>query len=350
MNADVTLPPEDAPPAPPPALDPPPATPAEPTAPSAATTRAPARVSGSPFAKAKAEAGRLKLLVWADFGVGKTWFALQFPGVSAIDMERGTVHYGDQLTFEVQHTASPDDVMATVDWLLTNEHPYRTLVIDPITIYWEALQRKWSDIYLRRNRGKKGHRHEFYAFQPNDWAPMKAELKELCRKLAMLDMNVICTAREKPKYAEGDGEIMRRAGETFDAEKSLPYLFDTVMRMWVGENGQRMAEVSKDRSQKLPLLEPFVCDYPAFEELIGRDVLEREAKPLEMASDAQRARIRHCITVLELPADAVEDRLAHYDATCIDDLTAEHAATILSKLEPAVAQLEGDPNDHTNEE
>ena len=92
--------------------------------------------------------------------------------------------------------------MEAVQWLLTNAHSYRTLIIDPITIYWDALQKKWSDIFLKRNKGSKGYRFEFYDLQPRDWMTIKAEFKELIRKLIALDMNVIVTARQKVQYAK----------------------------------------------------------------------------------------------------------------------------------------------------
>ena len=79
---------------------------------------------------------------------------------------------------------------------------------------------------------------------------IKAECKELIRKLIALDMNVIVTARQKALYA--DAGFMRAIGETFDGEKSLPYLFDSILRLYRDDNGRFMAENLKDRSDKLP--------------------------------------------------------------------------------------------------
>ena len=86
-------------------------------------------------------------------------------------------------------------------------------------------------------------RHEFYDFQPKDWMTIKAESKELIRRLIALDMNVIVTARQKVQYA--DGGFMRAIGETFDGEKSLPYLFDVVVRLYRDEKGRFMGECQK---------------------------------------------------------------------------------------------------------
>ena len=123
----------------------------------------------SPFQRAGSRNNRLKLFLWGDSGVGKTTLALQFCNPVVIDLEAGTELYGEAFTFDVLHATTADEVMEAVDWLLKNRHDYRTLVIDPITIYWDALQKKWSDIFLRRNKGSKGYRHEFYDLQPKDW-------------------------------------------------------------------------------------------------------------------------------------------------------------------------------------
>ncbi|MBI4377317.1 MAG: AAA family ATPase, partial [Elusimicrobia bacterium] len=175
----------------------------------------------APFQKSKTVQKRLKLFLWGESGSGKTTISLQFPKVAAADLEGGCDLYGDAFDFHVLKATTADEVMAAVDWLHTHKHDFRTLVIDPITVYWDALQKKWSDIFLNRNKGSKGHKFEFYDLQPRDWMTLKAEFKEFIRKLIALDMNVICTARQKTQYA--DGGFMKAAGETFDGEKSLPY-------------------------------------------------------------------------------------------------------------------------------
>lgn len=150
----------------------------------------------APFRKAESLDKRLKLFLWGDSGVGKTTLALQFPEPAVIDLEGGADLYGASFDFDVLRATTADEAMAAVEWLLTHAHSYRTLVVDPITVYWDALQRKWSDIFLRRNKGTKGHRYEFYDLQPRDWMAVKAEFKDFVRKLIALDMNVIVTARQ----------------------------------------------------------------------------------------------------------------------------------------------------------
>jgi len=294
-----------------------------------------------PFQKAHTRGKRIKLFLRGESGVGKTTLALQFPGAAVIDLEGGADLYCDAFDFDVLRSHTSDEVMQAVEWLLLNKSSHRTLIIDPITIYWEALQKTWSDIFLRRNKGTKGHKFEFYDLQPRDWMTIKAEFKEFVRKLIALDMNVIVTARQKVQYA--DGGFMQVIGETFDGEKSLPYLFDTIVRLYKDEKGRYMGECLKDRSNRLPA-QPFECSYTVFEECFGREILGREAQPLVLATDEQKQQIRTCIDQVGMTSEQVAQRLATYDAENLDELTEEHARTILQKLTSALVNEDGAVN------
>jgi hypothetical protein len=287
-----------------------------------------------PFQKARTLEKRLKLFLWGDSGVGKTTLALQFPKPVMIDMEGGADLYGDAFDFEVLRATTADEIAEAVDWLLGNRHDHRTLVIDPITIYWDALQKKWSDIFLKRNKGSKGYRYEFYDLQPRDWMTIKAEFKELVRKLIALDMNVVVTAREKTKYKEG--QFMVAAGETFDGEKSLPYLFDTIVRLHRDPGGRFMGTCIKDRSNKMPK-DDFPVSYPLFEGLFGKEALARKAKPLAMATEEQKKAIAGFIERFNIPPEQAVKRLAAYGADGLDALTRENADLILRKFQAAAA-------------
>ncbi len=293
---------------------------------------------GSPFQKARSLDKRLKLFLWGDSGVGKTTLALQFPKPVVIDLEGGADLYGESFDFDVLRASTADEAMDAAQWLLTHPHAYRTLVIDPITVYWDALQKKWSDIFLRRNKGSKGYKFEFYDLQPRDWMTVKAEFKDFIRKLIALDMNVIVTARQKVQYA--DGGFMKAIGETFDGEKSLPYLFDTIVRLYRDEKGRFLGECLKDRSNKLPPGE-FECSFARLEELFGKKTLARKARPTAFATDAQKRQIREHIARFEMTPEQVVRRLAAYGAESLDYLTEENARVILTKFESALAAKGG---------
>jgi hypothetical protein len=274
----------------------------------------------------------LKLFLWGDSGAGKTTLALHFPGCVVIDLEGGTELYGGAFTFDVLKATTADEVMAAVDWLLQHPHGYRTLVIDPITVYWDALQAKWGRIFLQRNKGGKGHHGEFYELQPRDWTTLKAEFKELVRKLIALDMNVIVTARQKAQYA-GSG-FMRVIGETFDGEKSLPYLFDTILHLTRDPDGRFMATNMKDRSNRLPSGK-FELTYALLEQCLGADALDRAPTPVAMVTAQQLDGLRHFIAASGMYPEAVAERLRAYGADSLESLTEANAQLIIEKFEAA---------------
>jgi hypothetical protein len=288
----------------------------------------------TPFKKARTVEKRLKLFFWGPSGAGKTTLALQFPKPVAIDLEGGTDLYGDKFEFDVLRTTNADEVIEAINWLAEHDHGYATLVLDPITIFWDALQKKWSDIFLLRNKTSKGYKHEFYDLQVKDWQTIKSEFKEFIRKLIALDMNVIVVAREKTQYA--DGGFMRAIGETFDGEKSLPYLFDTIVRLYRDSAGNFKAQNLKDRTSKLPTGE-FAPSYELFEKIFGKGELERKAAHVSRITPEQKSTLTALFAKLNLSSDLVSKRLAVYGAADIDDLTYEVACAIISKLEAAVA-------------
>ncbi len=213
----------------------------------------------NPFVDAKSKTPKAKILLWGSYGTGKTWQALHFPAPVMIDMERGSEQYASDFQFKVFHATDPDKVMQGVAWLRKNKHEQKTLILDSMTEFWSALQKKWTDIFLVKQSGK-GNKGEFYELQPRDWGTIKAEFKDFLRKMLDLDMNIICTCRQKDLYEEG--AFLKKIGETQDSDRSLPYLFDTVVRLEKTAEGGHIATVEKDRTNLLP--KRFTANYVIF--------------------------------------------------------------------------------------
>ena len=177
---------------------------------------------------------------------------------------------------------------------------------------------------MRRNRGAKGHHLEFYELSAKDWMQIKNDWKSLFRKLLLLDMHIVIVARQKVQYKSGS--FMVPDGYTFDGEKSLPYLVDTVVRTYRSKDGEYLCEVIKDRTGTLPKE-----DFPT-EQLSGflmGDIIHRKPNPITQISEKQIA------TLNDLLADydplAVRNRLADYNVEAVEELSHNQAEIVIAK-------------------
>jgi hypothetical protein len=223
------------------------------------------------FIKAEKREKRLKALIYGPSGSGKTTTALSFPNVAAIDGEKGTDHYAETFDFVVDSTSSVNDLVRDIDELLLNPGNIKTVVIDPITVFMDNLQLE----YLKKLRLKKGPDYEL---QPNDHGPLKQKRKELIDKLLCLDMNIVCTAREVIEYKADGRNFMTPIGLKPEVPKEVPYMFDVLLRIEIGPDGQtRIAHCEKDRTNKLPKV--FEFSYAKMVEFLGIHSLERDTDP-----------------------------------------------------------------------
>jgi len=300
----------------------------------------------SPFSKPEpTEAPRRKILLWGPTGTGKTRTALGFPKPAVIDLERGTSFYASEFDFEVLPPASPDDIMRAVKWLRDNRHDFKTLVIDPISVYWAALQRKWSDIFLARLSNRPGFKHEFFELGPREWSTIKSEFAELVSVLMQLDMNVVVVAHDKVTY-DATGSFMKAVGSGPDTEKNMDRMFDVVIRCERVDTPQdpskpRVAakfvgHTIKDRSNRLP--ESFPLSAETIADALGRDDLERAAVPRVVASPETVSMIHQCVETLDLSDDKVRSGLERYGVKTFDDLKPKEALEVLCRLRNLVAK------------
>lgn len=287
----------------------------------------------NPFAKATEENRRLKVFLWGESGSGKTTLALQFPSPAVIDLEGGTDHYSDRSDFFRLCTSSATEAVEAIDWLLTEPHEYRTLIIDPITVLWESVQAYWNEVFLKRNKTKRNFRHEFIQWDFQDWATTKANWKEILRKLMALDMHVVAVARQKLHYPEeGKGGTPMAVP---DAEKSLPYYFDVELHL------ERVADkytatVRKDRTNQLP--QSFDTSFEMFSNTFGLERLTRKAEPAKLATTEQVKEIMRLVKSLNIPEEVYRERLDAYGAQDTKELSEQNAAIIISKLKAKEAK------------
>lgn len=255
----------------------------------------------SPFQRAAAQKRRLKMLLYGPSGSGKTTFALQFPKPCVIDLEQGTVMYGEKAEFDVFSATSFKEIRSALAFLSQNPGRYETLIIDPITVAWEMTQTEWTEVFHLRNKKSAGHKVEFYTLQPGDWGLIKSDWKDFIRDLLALPMHVVLISREKAQYA--DGAYMVKTGVTFDSEKSLEYYFDLVVRT---EKNYR-AKVEKNRSLPVPA-EFSLSQWVIFQNLLGRiNVQPKAPAPVQAVIPEQPVEIPQAETIPVPPPPASQE-------------------------------------------
>lgn len=270
-----------------------------------------------------AEPSKSKILIYGKPGVGKTWTSLDFPSVYYLDTEGGAnlSHYTDKLKKSGGAYFGPDqgsqdfaEVVGQLKALATEEHQYRTVIIDSLTkVYNNEIAKEMDRL------GDKD------AFGASKKAAIKLT-RQLINWIDRLDMNVILICHEKILWANGE-----QAGVTFDAWEKLEYelhLCLNIQKM----GASRKARVAKSRLETFPDGTLFDWSYDEFAKLYGREILEGKAKVLVLASPQQIEEIKYLVDLLKVDSDttgkwlekAKAESWAEMDATkiqaCIDSL------------------------------
>lgn len=249
---------------------------------------------------------RLKVLFYGAAGVGKTTAAINFPKPYIIDTEKGAVN--DQYVKLIEksegaifQTSEFDELVKEVKLLLIEEHPYKTLVIDPLTTLYNDLLDKSAT-----KHGTEFGRH---------YGDANKQMKHLLNLLLRLDMNVIITSHSKNEY----GSKLEVIGQTFDNYKKLDYLFDLVFE--IQKRGkQRIGIVKKSRIEAFGDGENFPFSYDIIADKYGREILERDAVAEKLADKSQVEELTRLVELLKVPEETVHKWLEKSNATILSEM------------------------------
>ena len=280
---------------------------------------------------------RLKMFVYGEAGIGKTLQAIQFPNAYIIDTERGTSFYNETITRQnsvVLQTLNPDEIKEELRELLTTKHSYRTLIIDPITQVYGATQEKWTRIFEKYAKSQKDG--EVQDFGMRYWAKVKGDFKALQRIILALDMNVIVTAHQKDVY----GLNFSKIGVTYDSMKGDDYFFDLIFRI-TKKNDKRMAETIKERADiganKFP--QEFEWNYENFLKFYGKDIIEKDATPIVMATKKQVERILQLIATVKIDEETINKWMTKADVDEWEEMTGERIQKCIDFLEKKIEEV-----------
>lgn len=275
----------------------------------------------------KAIEKRLKVLFYGEAGAGKSTCAASFPSVYYIDTERGVendsyvrlINRGQGVVYQ---TNDFDEVLAEVTALLSENHPYKTLVIDPFTVLYDDLLDK-----SEKEVGSDFGRHYSHSAK---------KVKRLMNLLLRLPMNVIMICHSKVQY----GQNLAVLGKTYDGWKKLDYLFDLVFEVQKRPNG-RVGIVKKSRIESFKEAESFPFCYEEIASKYGKEILERDAIPEKLANTSQVNEIKRLVSLLKVPGDTVDKWLSKAKASSYEEMNTDDIQKCIDHLNK---QVMGDGN------
>lgn len=274
-----------------------------------------------------------KVLIFGPPGVGKTWVSMDFPGVFYIDTEGGAdlPHYRAKLKAAGGMYLGPDQgsldfdtVIGQIDALATEQHHYKTVVIDSIT--------KLFNTAITDEQTRLGDKDAFGASKKG---PVR-QMARLVRWLNRADMNAIVIAHQKDQWgldAKGNREVI---GQTFDAYEKLEYDLHFVLRIskiGTGTNAKRFAHIGKSRLIGFPEGERFDWSYAEFADRYGKDVIEKETVPVVLASAEQVTELKRLLDLVKLPDGTTEKWLSKAGAESWEEMNSDQITGCINHLQ-----------------
>jgi AAA domain len=275
-----------------------------------------------------------KLVVFGVSGVGKTWFALSFPGVYYLDTEGGATRepYKTRLKESGGQYVGPEEgandfevIISEVKTLAVERHPYKTLVIDSIT--------KPFITAIAMEGERLGDRNAFGA----DKKPAVQSMRRLIAAIHRLDMNVIFIAHEKAEWGVDNNGQRAEIGKVPDAYEKLIYELDLALRV-VKRGPSRNGIVTKSRLSGFPEAESFPLDYEHFAERYGKDIIEKPVVQIVLATPEQVAEIVRLVDLLKIEPPVVEKWLEKANAENFAEFNTDQAAKVIESLKSKIKQ------------
>lgn len=285
---------------------------------------------------------RLKLFIYAPSGIGKTTAAIQFPKAYIIDAERGAENYGGMIKNAgsvVFQSNNYEEIRGEVEKLLTEDHDFQTLIIDPITAVYNSLQEDWTRRFTRDAIEKnKGANADMQDFGMRFWGKVKSDFKALQRLILKLDMNVIVTSHQKDVY----GSDMKKIGVTFDSMRGDDYFFDNVFRL-EKRGKERYAITEKERAEigKNKFPEEFIWSYENFLKFYGAEAIQRKAQPVKMATAEQVIYLNKMLDIVKMDEGWQDKIFAKADVDHWEEMTDAQIVKCIEIVEKKAAALKG---------
>jgi hypothetical protein len=276
------------------------------------------------------EISKPKFMISGESGVGKTFFALDFPKPYLIDVESGATRpqYQEKLkkvngAYFGKDEGSQDfaSILEEVRELATQKHDFKTLIIDSFS-YLYMLEAAIAEQKVGNDFGR-------------DKKEAQKPTKQLIRWLEKLDMTVILICHSKANWSRQGKEIVCD-GTTFDGWDKMEYILD----LWIEiAKGGKTFAIRKSRIESLPQNESMPLSYKQFADVYGKDIIEKESKPANLASDKQIKEIQRLMEALNTPEEQIAKWFKKVDVDSWDEMTSIQIAGLTNVLNKKVESL-----------
>lgn len=274
-----------------------------------------------------------KILVFGKPGVGKTWTSLDFPSCYYIDTEGGAdlEHYTDKLKKSGGMYYGPDqgsqdfdNVIEQIKALATEEHGFRTLIIDSYSKLFNLEISKEAE-----RLANAGLKNEFAA----DKKPAVKYTGRLISWINRLDMNVILICHEKPLWAKGE-----QIGVTFDGHEKLEYELHLCLNI-LKMGDSRKAMVKKTRLLQFPDATTFEWSYDKFSTMYGKEIMEAQAKAVVLATPEQVAEVNKLLENIKL-TDSTKDKWIAENLATMNEIESDKVDGVILHLKAKLAPID----------
>jgi len=280
----------------------------------------------------KVEPSKPKFTLYGPSGVGKTWFGLSFPSVYYIDTEGGAAraHYMERLKKSGGKYLGPEDgslefetVIEQFKALAAESHDYKTVIVDSIS--------KLFNTAVANEAEKLGDKNAFGA----DKKPAIAYMRRLVAATNRLDMNVIFIAHEKTEWGQNDKGERVEIGKVEDCWDKLRYELDLCCQAQKRGPG-RFLVVKKSRLIGFSESDSFAMEYADFATRYGKDVIEKAATPIAIATPDQVAEINRLVELLKIDSDTTAKWLEKANAESFAEFNTAQAAKVIESLKSKI--------------
>ncbi len=271
-----------------------------------------------------------KFLISGESGVGKTFFALDFPRPYLIDTESGATREQYQAKLKKaggvyfgkdEGAQDFNTVIEEIKTLATTSHDFKTLIIDSFS-YLYLLEAAEAELKAGSDFGR-------------DKKEANKPTRQMIRWLDKLDMNVILICHSKIKW-ERKGKDIISSGTTFDGYEKLEYILD----LWIEiPRGGKTFLVKKSRIESLPQDASMPLTYEKFIEVYGQKVVEGNVKQITLANYAQLAQLEELIKTLNIGEEQQEKVLKTFDAETWEELSEEQIQKCIEGLQKKIKSL-----------